>query len=479
MQADVLERRLTKRGAYYFQGDPRSNIFQVVFRSQRPGPGSYMVLIDSRWDAPTVERYYPEPLELEDRVKAAQASGVQGFICDSETAKHPVLAGANVFHAEDAADLAFRIAEIMRDSRGGRRVTAITGSAGKSTTKAMLAHALQATSDVQRIYSPPSTQNIYTSVISHMTRVNRYGHSVLEVAGSAFSPFLKHDFAVSADVSIVTSISEAHLDYLGSLEGIAKRKSHIFDRPAPGGTAIINLDTPHSDLLVRRAVEEGCQVVTYGESNEATVQLVSYDVESGTVVASFGQEVIEYRVGARGHHMALNSLAVLAALRSYRTSSWRKGIRSLSRFKALKGRGKTSNVDLSSEVSITVVDEAYNANPASIEAALRGLADRETHNGGRRVAVLGDMLELGKDPGTLHRGLADAVRKYSPDVLHLYGEHMAGLYAEVRDKLEHTVYWDSLDQLSDHVRGDAHDGDVLLVKSSNGTGLHEVVAALV
>lgn len=411
-------------------------------------------------------------------VRRMRRGGVNGFICPLDMRGHSALEGLNCFFVEEPYAFVLRAVSSVRDSRGARRITAVTGSAGKSTTKQMITHALTAIEAAKRIQSPPNPQNLFISLVGHLSRSHLYGHSVLEVAGSCLQEMEHLDFSVSADVSIVTSISEAHLNYLRNLEGVARYKANIFRAPPAGGTAVINLDAPHSDLLVRRAVSEGCQLVTYGESEEATIRLVDYDAITRTVTARVGREELTYVVGAHGRHMALNSLAVIATLRAYRLSRWREGVASLESFAPLTGRGEITEITTPEGVPVTLIDEAYNANPGSMSASLRSLAERPAPEGGRKIAVLGDILELGSQAETLHIGLADAVEATSADELHLFGEHMGALHRRLTERGIASTHYEDLPSLTRGIRSTLRPGDLVLVKSSHGTGLHALVSEL-
>jgi UDP-N-acetylmuramoyl-tripeptide--D-alanyl-D-alanine ligase len=459
-----------------FSGDKDTEFFGLTYRVSKPvRPGQFLVLVDESWGKLNVSRYELKGSDLNDHIQRARTAGIAGFICNPEVAVLPSLEGANIITAAHTLRLAYRIAEVIRDNRGGSRITAITGSAGKSTTKAMLTHALSSTDELT-IDSPPHGQNIFASLLSHYSRVGQTDHSVLEVAGSCFRPFQRKGFQLAADVSIVTSIAEAHLDYLGSLEGIAQRKSDIFNGSTPGGTAVINADTPHSDLLIKRAIAEGRQLVTYGESTDSTIQLVNYDLEGQVVTARVGRQEVTYSLGAAGHHMALNSLAVLATIRAYRLPAWRAMLDSLATFAALPGRGDLSVTRVRDGVEVTLIDEAYNANPGSMRASLRSL--HETRTGGRRVAVLGDMLELGDSAQALHDDLAVPVEEHPPATLHLYGPQMRGLQARLSGFAGELHHWEDLASLAEDLRANLNQGDTVLIKGSQSTGLHKLVKQL-
>lgn len=340
-----------------------------------------------------------------------------------------------------------------------------------------MVHAMRSVVKKSEIYSPPGLQNISADVMSHLSKSGNRRHTVLEVASGAIRSFTNRGAAVSPDVAIVTGIAEAHIEAMGDLEGVATRKGQLFLSPPAGGTAVINLDAPHSDLLIRTAVESGCQLVTYGESPKATIRLHDYNTETGQVTAAIGGERVMYRVGARGRHMALNSLAVLATLRAYRIESWRDAIQSLETFQALPGRGQTTQVEIRPGVETTLIDDAYNANPASVRAALARLAATPISDGNQRIAVLGDMRELGPESSALHAALAEDPLMATIDTLHLFGPEMAALREQIVSS-DQATHWTDVAALQSKLREQTRPGDVLLIKSSHGTGLHELVTAL-
>src|SRR5699024_3019357 len=184
----------------------------------------------------------------------------------------------------------------------------------------------------------------------------------------------------------------------------------------------------------------------------------------------------EVTIGAVGKHMAVNSLAVLATLRALGIPDWTAALSSLSTFQALTGRGATTSVGLPGG-QVTVIDESYNANPASMRAALAALADRPVE-GGRRIVVLADMLELGAHAADIHRSLAPALETLADAQVHLVGENMAALFEAVQGRLPAVQHWESTDALRPILLADLRPGDVLLLKGSNGMDLASVVKAL-
>lgn len=479
MQVRQLLDHLDHLSGFQFQGDSSSPFASLSIRLFKVrGSGHYAVLLDDSWSRATRDREPLNQLTLREKLATALERGYTGFICDSETASEPALQGYDIISADSSRELCFALLQAVQGYRGESMVAAITGSVGKSTTRGMLVHALRSVErPASSVFAPSGLQNTYSYTMNHLSKVPSYRYTAMEVSAGSLKT-LRDRVSVSPDVAIVTGISEAHMDVMGSLRGVAERKALIFAAPPPGGTAVINRDTPESDYLINQAVRQGCQLVTYGESPDATIRLISYDDASGHVVAKIGVRRVEYHLGARGHHNAINSLAVLAALRSFRHPRWRDAMRSLRSFEALPGRGQRSALKLPSGGQATLIDDAYNANPASMRASLRMLSSAQPGESGRRIAVLGDMLELGPSTSELHRALESAVLNSGADTVHLFGELMLGLRDQLRSHTDIHHWQDDSEALALALQEDVSPGDVLLVKASQGTGLHAVVDSL-
>lgn len=478
MQINQLAAELSSVKGFEYRGDQAIRFTGLAIRLFNVSQGGrFAVLLDDSWSRATYAKDRLSELTLQEKVAKVIELGYEGFICSSKLAADPALEGHNLLVADSSRDLCFAILKVIQGRRGSSLLSAVTGSMGKSTTMAMLAHALRKVEKRQEVLAPPGVQNTYIFTMSHLSRVPKYRHTVIEVAAGTFAALDRRSSTVSPDVAIVTGISEAHLEDMVDLEGVAERKASIFKNPPPGGTAIINRDTAQADLLISRAIEAGCQLVTYGESTDATIRLQSYDSGSGQVVALVGQTPVTYRVGARGKHNAINSLAVLAALRSYRHPKWLEAIRTLESFTALSGRGQRVQLQLRQGGQAQLIDDAYNANPASMRSSLIMLSETEPVGPGRRVAVLGDMLELGQSGPDFHRDLVGPVLSSQAEKIHLFGESMRFLYEQLPD---HTgvQLWQSLEDLSELLIAEVSPGDVVLVKGSQGTGLHSLVDLL-
>jgi UDP-N-acetylmuramoyl-tripeptide--D-alanyl-D-alanine ligase len=271
---------------------------------------------------------------------------------------------------------------------------------------------------------------------------------------------------------LVTAISAAHIENLGSLEAIADAKAEIFEALEPGGTAIIPNDSPLRDRLLKAAQRHAENVVTFG-SGDADVSAL-HAVRSGKggslVTARLGSADLTYTIAQPGEHWVANSLAVLAAVEAAGADLAAAGL-ALGDLGGLKGRGERHVIAVEGGNAL-LIDESYNANPASMEATLRSLAAEKVE--GRRLAVLGTMRELGDHSDEAHAGLAPLILQAKVDELILVGEATRPLTAALEGKLPLTAVANAADA-TDALLARLGPGDAVLVKASNGIGLASLV----
>lgn len=452
----------------------------LEIRARRPAvKGRFGLLLDSNWSEKRWRRYGYVQNTVPSIIARSLMRGAVGFVVPQELYTAEVeksLSQQNYFLVEDSLEFVLEVARVCRDEELDVPLTAITGSAGKSTTSAMLTHAL-AGAGIHDVLSSEDNQNMFEAVACQLTQAPHHSHAVIETSSVACRFFQRRNLSLAADVSVVTSIGDAHTEMFGSVRNIALAKAGVFDNPPPAGTAVICLDTEFASLLVKRAYEAGRQVITYGESPNAAIRLVKYDQTSGKVVAAIGNEQLSYTVGAEGRHMALNSLAVVAVLRAHRIRNWRKGIESLATFRPVQGRGETVKMAFPNGVRVSVINEAYNSNPASLCATLAMFSTKEVSPENRKVAILGDVLELGDSSAAIHKSLADPVRQATLDQVILFGPEMGVLHRELEDSGFDAPYFSSLDALTSSLPELLLDGDMVLAKASGGTGLKDWIKA--
>lgn len=355
-------------------------------------------------------------------------------------------------------------------------IIAVTGSVGKTSTKEALRVAFLASGSVHA--SVASFNNHWGVPLSLARLPENTATGIFEVGmnhPNEISPLAK---MIRPGIAIITTVEAVHMEAFDSVEEIAAAKAEIFDGLVPGGTAILNRDNPHFDFLDARARERGAgEIIGFGEHEQAFARLVRLSPQSdaSVVQARIGEADITYKVGSPGKHFALNSLAVLAAIqatgRDIATSTL-----ALSGWQAPKGRGSRQTFRLDGG-ELTLIDESYNANPASMQAALAALGQAKPVDGGRRIAVLGDMLELGADSRELHAGLHEAVAKAGIDLVFTAGSQMESLFDALPGELRggHEA---NAAALSNTLPKRLGPGDIVMVKGSNGSRMMDVVAAI-
>jgi UDP-N-acetylmuramoyl-tripeptide--D-alanyl-D-alanine ligase len=284
---------------------------------------------------------------------------------------------------------------------------------------------------------------------------------------------------VRPHIAIVTLIAAAHLGHFRSMEEIARAKAEIFEGIQRGGHAVINRDDRQWKLLEKAARDAGVEHVWgFGEHARATFRLVDYELggNGSTFTAKMAGQELKVSLGVAGRHMVQNAMAVLGA--AYLAGAdMPKAAHALADVRAERGRGKRHVLRHPSGGEIVVIDESYNANPASMKAALDVLGTSPVAPDGRRIAVLGDMLELGAHAQKLHAGLAGPVQASGADLVLLAGSEMEALSEALPAEIakEHRPRADDLKPLLlDVVRA----GDTVMIKSSNGIGFSRLVEAM-
>lgn len=369
-----------------------------------------------------------------------------------------------VLAVKDVGAAILALGHYARDQMTGRLV-AVTGSAGKTTTVAMMAHALSAFGAVGQTRN---NANLPHGVAWNLASMPwEAPHMVLELAIGRMAQTTR---LARPDIVIFTNVLPAHLEYHRDLATVAMRKSAVFEGMTPGGVAVLNRDMAEWERVHMAAKARGLDIVHYGRAAGCDFRLLAYELQTGEVFASLNGQTVRYRVGAVGEHMALNSLAVLAAV-SALGLDLEPALATLVDFAAAEGRGNEFRLDLGGR-RVTVIDDAYNANPGSMEAALAALGGR--HVGGRRIVVLGEMLELGDDAASYHRLLAPLVAKFSIDRVHVVGALYGGLWNALAAE-RRGVFASSLDHLKEVIKMDLRDNDTVLLKGSHGTGVHTLV----
>jgi len=341
-------------------------------------------------------------------------------------------------------------------------VIAVTGSVGKTTTKEMLRAILSATGPTHAAVA--SYNNQWGVPLTLARTPPEADFCVVEIGMNHAGEIAPLSRLAGPDVAVITAVEPAHIGHLGSLEAIADEKASIAQGVLKGGTLVIPADGPMAPRL--RAAARNLRVLTFGAEN---LLLVQEDSDGTDVTADIAGTEQAFRVGAPGRHMVMNAVAALTAA-STAGADLQAGAQALAGFAPLGGRG-TRRAILGGEAIL--LDESYNASSASVRAALAVLKLTPAR---RRIAVLGDMLELGAYSRAEHESLAEALRG-SADLLYCCGHFMKFLY-DATQADHRGAYAPDSEALGPHVARALRPGDAILVKGSLGSRMRVIVDAL-
>lgn len=361
-------------------------------------------------------------------------------------------------------------------ARTNAKIVAITGSAGKTGTKEALRHVLGAQAPV---HASASSFNNHWGVPLSLARMPldaRFG--VFEIGMNHAGEITPLVAMVRPHVAIITNIGTAHLEFLGSQEAIADAKAEILSGVEPGGTAVLNLDDAFFPRLEAAAKAAGIDtIIRFGAAANSDARLLDATPRGdGTRVdADILGTRVTFDIPLPGRHWVQNGLAVMAAAAAA-GADVPAAARAFATLAAMPGRGERHMLDLGGR-RVLLIDESYNANPASMRAAIATLGSADVEEGGRRIAVLGEMRELGPTAKDLHAELAGPLLDAEIDLVLTAGADMAtlngALPATIRGAHAATGA-DLIRPLTDLLR----DGDAVMVKGSNASGMNRVVAAL-
>ena len=400
-------------------------------------------------------------------VDGAFAAGAAGAIVSQPVSGPHVLVGDS-FAALQALGRASR-------ERSRAIIVGVTGSVGKTSTKEALYAALDRNRP-GRVHRSVKSYNNHTGVPLSLARMPRDAEfAVLEMGMNNAGEIAALVRQVRPNVALITAIAPAHIENLGSEEAIADAKAEIFEGLEPNGVAIVPNDTPHRDRLVRAARRHAERIITFGsgDADVHAVHAVSAETGGSLISAALLERELTFTISQRGAHWVSNALAVLAAVEAVGADVALAGL-ALADLGGLKGRGQRHVIELNGG-EVVLIDESYNANPASMAATLKSLGEERDVE--RRIAVLGPMRELGAHSGALHAGLAPAVRAARVDRLILIGDEMRPLEAALAGEVQ-AARVESVDAATDALRHMIRPGDAVLVKASNSVGLAKLVESM-
>ncbi|MBC8338136.1 MAG: UDP-N-acetylmuramoylalanyl-D-glutamyl-2,6-diaminopimelate--D-alanyl-D-alanine ligase [Rhodospirillales bacterium] len=362
-------------------------------------------------------------------------------------------------------------------SRTDARIIAVTGSVGKTGTKEALRFVLE---DQAPCVASRGSFNNHWGVplsLSRMPADTAYG--VFEIGMNHPGEITPLVDMVRPHVAVITNVESVHSAYFDSIEAIADAKAEIFSGLSEDGIAVLNRDNALFARLNAAAQAAGVKtVIGFGEHAEAQARAfdIRTDAEGSDVEAVICGKDIRYRLAQPGRHWVLNSLAVLAAVDAA-GGDVPAAAAELAGLGGLKGRGRRHTVNVSGG-SFTVIDESYNASPASMRATLQVLGQSQPTGQGRRIAVLGDMLELGEQSAEHHAALADILIAEKIDLVFAAGPFMEALWKALPKPL-HGGYAATSQEVMALVVDAVRPGDVLVVKGSAGSRIGPIVEALI
>jgi UDP-N-acetylmuramoyl-tripeptide--D-alanyl-D-alanine ligase len=427
----------------------------VAFDSREVGPGDLFIALTG------------EVTDGHRFVDGAIAQGAAGAIV-SQLVPHPHILVADTTTALNALGIASR-------ARTQARIAGVTGSVGKTGVKEALAASL-ARANKGPVHRSVKSYNNHTGVPLSLARMPLdSAFAVLEMGMNHSGEIAALTQMVRPHVAIITAIAPAHIENLGSIEAIADAKAEIFSGLEPGGTAIIPFDSPQFARLKAAANMVGAKIVTFGSSEGADVcPLDVVETDTGTLImARLPGAELSFTLAYPGDHWVSNAMAILAAVQAMGGDLAAAGL-ALGEMEGLAGRGARHSIATRNGGTALIIDESYNANSASMAATLAVLGATPAT---RRIAVLGEMRELGVQSEALHAGLAEPISQAGVDFALLVGPAMAPLAKALEGQCETLHAADSaaaLNALSKMLT----DGDTILIKGSNAVGLSQIVSAL-
>jgi UDP-N-acetylmuramoyl-tripeptide--D-alanyl-D-alanine ligase len=405
--------------------------------------------------------------------KAVAGGAAVAVVSEARLADMPK--DAPLLFVSDVLEALRALARAARE-RTKAKIIAVTGSVGKTSSKEMLRLALSQTGET---HASAASYNNHWGVPLSLARLSasaKYG--VFELGMNHAGELTPLSALVRPHVALITTIEPVHIEFFSGIEAIADAKAEIFSGIESGGAAVLNRDNPHFERLARAAKAAGVkEIIGFGEKTKADARLIEVKLGSdgSNVRTSVLGDEISYKLGTAGRHIVQNSLGVLACVK-LAGADLAKAAKSLATLTPPKGRGQRFTLKLPKGEAL-LLDESYNANPASMRAAIEVLGRAAVGPQGRRIAVLGDMLELGAEASTLHAGLAASLEQAKIDLVFCSGPLMQALY-DALPPARQGGYAGDADGIKEKLSAAIRPGDAVMVKGSNSSGMLSVAAYL-
>ena len=363
------------------------------------------------------------------------------------------------------------LARVARDRMTGV-VAAVTGSAGKTSVKEALRLALGRS---ERVHASIRSFNNHVGVPLSLARMPRETScAVFELGMNKAGEIAPLSRLVRPDVAVITSVGPAHMAAFKDVDAIADAKAEIFEGLAPDGTAILNVDHAWAKRLLKHAQKANAatiQVSVHDKDADVCPMRLVMAQDKSCMTARLGETLVTCKVGSAGQHWVMNALLVLATVKAMEADIGMAAL-ALAEMRAPAGRGLRHKIT-TRDGDFTLIDDAYNANPLSMAAALATLSRGSANKTGRRLAILADMAELGERTRDLHLGLVPDMKSADFTSVIALGSHMTAL-ADAAGVSCHAV--ESVQEAIRLLNQMVRPGDVVLVKGSHGANLRDLIA---
>jgi UDP-N-acetylmuramoyl-tripeptide--D-alanyl-D-alanine ligase len=413
-----------------------------------------------------------ENFDGHDFVGAALANGASAALVSE--AFHAKNGGHNLIVVPDALEGLVALGKAARQ-RSRAQIIAVTGSAGKTTTKEVIRTVLSAAGETHASIRSFNNHWGVPLTLARMPRQAQFG--IFELGMNHPGEITPLTKLVRPHIAVITTVAAAHLEFFGSVADIAPAKAEIFLGLEPGGTAVLNADHEYLHVLFNQARKAGvARIVTYGFDESADWRIERAETMGSTSMARVVNEgdVIGLTLQVPGRHMLANAVAALAVAHISGEGT-RVAIEALAKFGAPEGRGETTRLG-PAERPLILVDESYNANMASMAAAMEVYAAIRPA-GGSKILVLGDMLELGPQGPELHASLKEKALATGATKIFLIGPSMASLAATLRDDAV-VSHAQAVEEIGETILSSLAHGDAVMVKGSKGVRLAGLVQAI-
>ncbi|MBY0531973.1 MAG: UDP-N-acetylmuramoylalanyl-D-glutamyl-2,6-diaminopimelate--D-alanyl-D-alanine ligase [Xanthobacteraceae bacterium] len=445
------------------QGAVREDVFGISIDTRTLGAGEAFFAIKG------------DRLDGHDFVEAALAKGAAFAVVDEASAKR-FMKDAALLVVDETLQAMRDVASAAR-GRSQAKIVAVTGSAGKTGTKEALKIALSPSGET---HASSASFNNHWGVplsLSRFSQDAKFG--VFEIGMNHTGEIVPLTKLVRPHVAIITTIEPVHLEYFTGIEEIADAKAEIFLGLDPNGAAVLNRDNNQFARLEAAAkAAKVSRIAGFGSDAKSDARLIeaALQEDSSTVHAEIFGETLMFKIGAPGRHLVMNALAVLAAAKLM-GADLAKAALALSQLVPPPGRGRRIPLRLPGGEGL-LIDESYNANPASMRAAIDVLSRAPIGRQGRRIAVLGDMLELGTEATRRHAELAESLDAGKIDLVLCSGPLMRSLW-EALPSGRRGGYAENAEALEPQVIAALRGGDAVMVKGSNASGMGKIVQSLV